>query len=151
VNPAGNLDVDVFRHIARGEAVELPNLGMETLHHVHAEDVARLFVAAMNHPSVANGESFHAVSPGALTTRGYAEAMYRWWGHEPRVRLAPWEEWKKTVAPTEAERTWDHIAHSPCCSMEKARRLLGFVPKHRSLAAVREAVTWLEHHDWKPG
>jgi len=26
----------------------------------------------------------------------------------------------------EAEATWDHIAHSPCCSIAKAQRLLEY-------------------------
>ena len=35
INPAGNLDPNVFTRLARGEEVTLPNIGMETLHHVH--------------------------------------------------------------------------------------------------------------------
>ena len=32
-----------FAQIARGETLVLPNLGMETVHHVHAADVAQAF------------------------------------------------------------------------------------------------------------
>jgi nucleoside-diphosphate-sugar epimerase len=39
--------------------------------------------------------------------------------------------------------TWDHIAHSPNCSIAKARTLLGYEPRYTSLQAVREAVDWL--------
>jgi len=39
--------------------------------------------------------------------------------------------------------TWDHIAHSPNCSIEKARKLLGYEPRYGSLDAVQESVTWL--------
>ena len=53
----------------------LPNLGMETVHHVHAEDVAQSFIKAINNRSTAVGESFHVVSPQALTLKGYATAM----------------------------------------------------------------------------
>ena len=39
--------------------------------------------------------------------------------------------------------TWDHIAHSPNCSIAKARSLLGYEPRYSSLQAVRESVDWL--------
>jgi hypothetical protein len=41
---------------------------------------------------------------------------------------------------------WDHIAHSPNCSMEKARELLGFIPAWESLDAVRQSVASLERN-----
>ena len=44
INPAGNLDPNIFTRLARGEEVTLPNIGMETLHHVHADDVAQSFL-----------------------------------------------------------------------------------------------------------
>jgi nucleoside-diphosphate-sugar epimerase len=50
-------------------------LGMETVHHVHADDVAALFMAALESRSTALGERFHAVAPTALTLRGYAESV----------------------------------------------------------------------------
>jgi nucleoside-diphosphate-sugar epimerase len=143
LNPEGHFDAEVFRRIWEGEEILLPNLGMETVHHVHAEDVARLFVASLDRWSASRGESFHAVSDGALSLRGYAEAMFRWCGHEPAIRYLPWEEWKREHSSEQAGMTWDHIAHSPSCSMEKARRLLDFSPRWSSLAAVQEAVSWL--------
>jgi nucleoside-diphosphate-sugar epimerase len=149
LNPEGHFDVEVFRRIAQGGEILLPNLGMETIHHVHAEDVARLFVAAMGRWSVSAGESFHAVSDAALSLRGYAEAMYRWFGHGSRVRYLGWEEWKRAHTEEQASATWDHIAHSPSCSMEKARRLLGFEPRWSSLDAVKEAVRWLAARDYR--
>ena len=74
INPAGNLDPDVFTR-SRGEEVTLPNLGMETLHHVHADDVAQSFVRAIANRSVSIGEAFHVVSarrayPARLRRKG---------------------------------------------------------------------------------
>ncbi|MFB3880166.1 MAG: NAD-dependent epimerase/dehydratase family protein [Armatimonadota bacterium] len=143
LNPQGNFSVEVFGQLARGEELTLPNLGLETVHHVHADDVAQVFVKAIANWSTAVGQSFHAVSPAALSLRGYAESVARWFGHEAKLRFLPWEEWRKTVSEEEAGSTWDHIAHSPNCSIEKGRRLLGYEPRYRSLEAVHEAVTWL--------
>ena len=143
INPAGNKDMTVFETIARGDELVLPNLGMETVHHVHADDVAQSFMQAIFYWRQAVGESFHVVSPGALTLRGFAEAMYRWFGHEPNLGYLGWEEWRKTVPPEHAAATWDHIAHSPNASIAKAQRLLNYQPRYTSLQAVFESVAWL--------
>ncbi len=143
LNPVGNFNLEVFAKLARGDEVALPNLGLETVHHVHADDVAQVFVKAMANWSTSVGESFHAVSPAALSLRGYAESVAGWFGREARLKFLPWHEWQKTVSEEDAEATWDHIAHSPNCSIAKPRRLLGYEPRYRSLEAVYEAVRWL--------
>ncbi len=146
LNPQGHFNPHVFERIARGEELPLPNLGQETVHHVHADDVAQLFMRALANWSTAVGQSFHAVSPAALSLRGYAEAVYAWFGQPARLRFLSWEEWKKTVSEEEASSTWDHIAHSPNCGIAKAQRLLGYQPRYTSLQAVYEAVDWLIEH-----
>jgi nucleoside-diphosphate-sugar epimerase len=143
LNPAGHFNPDTYATIARGELLTLPNLGLETVHHVHADDVAGVVMATIGHRQRSIGESFHAVSEHALSLHGYAEEMYRWFGHEPRLDFLPYAEWAAGRDPDEAAATWDHIAHSPCCSMDKARRSLDFRPRYSSLEAVQESVTWL--------
>jgi nucleoside-diphosphate-sugar epimerase len=143
LNPAGHFDNAVFQTIARGETLALPNFGMETVHHIHADDIAVLLMLAMDNWSVSVGEAFHAVSPGAVTLRGYAEAMYRWFGKEPALSFHSWEDWKAMQTPENAAATWEHIARSPNASIEKGRRLLGYAPRYTSLAAVQESVSWL--------
>ena len=68
INPAGNFSLKVFAGLARGEEVHLPNLGLECLHHVHADDVAQAFQKSLGRWSTSIGESFHIVSPAALTS-----------------------------------------------------------------------------------
>jgi nucleoside-diphosphate-sugar epimerase len=143
LNPAGHFDPTVFDRLAKGEELALPNLGLETVHHVHADDVAQSFYQAMINRSTAIGESFHVVSPAALTLRGYAEEVAAWFGRKAVLRFLPWEEWKQTVANEDAAATWDHIAHSPNCSIGKARRLIEYHPRYSSLEAVKESVDWL--------
>ena len=143
LNPAGHFNPDVFSTIAQGKPLTLPNFGLETVHHVHADDVAQVIIGTMNNRSAANGESFHAVSSGALTLRHYAEAMYRWFGKEPDLSFAPFDTWAAGQDEAEAKSTWEHIARSPNCSIDKAKRLLGYQPRYTSLEAVQEAVAWL--------
>lgn len=143
LNPAANFNPAVYEQIGRGEELTLPNFGLETIHHVHARDVAQLFLLAITNWSTSVGENFHAVSPAAITLRGYAEAMYRWFGHEPKLKFLGWEQWKTTVSERDAESTLDHIARSPNASIDKARRLLGYQPAYSSLQAIQESVRWL--------
>lgn len=148
INPAGNMDLQVFEKLAHGQQVTLPNLGMETLHHVHADDVAQVFMQAIRHRSMSLGESFHAVSPAALTLRGYAEAVATWFGREANLSFMPFDQWKQDISDRDARLTHDHIAHSPNCSIDKAR-LLGYEPRYSSLQAIQEALTCSEQrYSW---
>ena len=143
LNPAGHFNPEVFKTLAEGRELLLPNLGMETVHHVHADDLAQAFIKAIDNRNRALGESFHIVSEQALTLRGYATAMAAWYGKEANLRFLPWDQWKKTLSEEEANATWDHIAHSPNCSIEKAKRLLDYSPRYSSLQAVQESVSQL--------
>lgn len=143
LNPAGHFNTEVFAQIRRGEELVLPNFGLETVHHVHAEDVAQMAFRAITKRDAAIGQAFNTVSAQALNLRGYAEAMFEWFGHQPRIRYAPYQEWKLGVAEGDAQATWEHIARSPAHSIEKARTRLGYEPKWSSLDAVKQSVTWL--------
>jgi nucleoside-diphosphate-sugar epimerase len=46
------------------------------------------------------------------------------------------------------DKTLCRIAHSPTCSIEKARRLIGYEPRYGSLDAVFESIGWLAEHGW---
>ncbi|MBA3943272.1 MAG: NAD(P)-dependent oxidoreductase [Herpetosiphonaceae bacterium] len=147
LNPAGHFNPQVFARLTRGEELVLPHFGLETVHHVHAADVAQAFMQALTHWSSACGESFHVVSSQALTLRGYAEAVAAWFGQEAHVHFTEWADWRTTVSEEEATATWDHIAHSPNCSIAKAQRLLEYRPRYTSLQAVEESLQWLIDHD----
>ena len=150
INPAGHLNPEVFIKLAKGEEVILPNLGMETVHHVHAEDVAQAFERAIENPEKAIGESFHVVSEQALTLRGFAMAVAGWFKKEANLKFLPFDQWKETVSERDAELTWDHITHSPNGSIEKARRLIGYHPKYSSLEAVKAAVKYHFDKEYLP-
>jgi nucleoside-diphosphate-sugar epimerase len=143
INPQGNVNLEVFAKLKRGDELVLPHFGMETLHHVHASDVAQSFIKAMQHWSTSTGESFHAVSPAALTLRGYAEAVAAYFGQEAKLKFVSWDEFRAIVGEDDARATHDHIAHSPNASIDKARRLIDYQPRYTSLQAIYEALDWL--------
>lgn len=146
LNPIGNCNPNVFTRLVLGEELALPTLGMETLHHVHADDVAQAFEKALDHWNTVIGEDFHVVSEAALTLRGYAEAVASWFEKEVRLKEQAGDEWKADLSEEEVRISWDHLLHSPNCCIQKARHCMGYHPRYSSLQAIYEAVQWLIEH-----
>ena len=144
LNPQANFNPDVYRKLACGEKVIIPDEGQALLHHVHGDDVAQLFLQAILHWNTAYGESFHAVSPSALTLRGYAESVAGWFGQTTNLEFLPFNEWQKTVDTEDANSTKAHLDHNPnCYSITKAQRLLNYQPRYTSLQAIQGSINWL--------
>lgn len=142
ITPAGNLDLDVWRRLAVGEPLALPDLGLGVLHHVHADDVAQAFERALARPA-AIGSSFHVVSEQAMTLRGLAAGVAGWFGREPVIDLVDWAEFERRVGAEHAEATREHVARSIAASIDRARDVLGYRPRYSSLDAVHESLRWL--------
>ena len=141
ISPLGYGDDSVFQTIADGKEIKLPNLGMETLHPVHAEDVAQMFVDAMNNRTQALGQNFHAVSQDSLTLYGYAMAMYRYFGQEPKIDFLPWNKWRDYVgSERQANIAYYHLARSGYYSIENARKLIGYAPRYTATQVVEASV-----------
>ena len=81
------------------------------------------------------GEYFGGPSGGDFFKRKPA-----FFGHAPRLEFLPYAEWANGVAAEDAQATWEHITRSPCHSIDKGRRLIGYAPRYTSLQAVQEAV-----------
>jgi len=143
INPQANANPNVFSLIARGDKLVLPNLGLEMLHHVHADDVAQWIICAIQNREESIGEVFNTVSAQALTLRGYAEAMYNWFEQKPRLSFAPFDQWKLSLEKSDAQSSWGHIMRSSCVSIEKSRQRLGYSPRFSSLEAIQQSVTAL--------
>src|SRR5215207_9496913 len=142
ITPAGNLDLDVWRRLAAGEPLPLPGLGLGVLHHVHGDDVAQAFELALSRPA-AIGSSFHVVSEQAMTLRGLAAGVAAWFGREPVIELVDWAEFERRVGAEHAETSREHVARSIAASIDRARELIGYRPRHSSLGALHESLRWL--------
>ena len=143
INPIGNLDRQVFEHLASGDLVVLPDDGLARLQHVHADDVASAFELAIEQPDKSISESFHVAAREPVTMRSYAETVASWSGREAKLAFLPWDEWQKTKSERDAEITLDHMVHSPCASIAKAERILGFNPRYTAVEAVRDALSYI--------
>jgi len=142
ITPAGNLDPDVWRRLATGEALALPDLGLGVLHHVHADDVAQAFERALTRPE-AIGASFHVVAAQAMTLRGLAAGVAGWFGREAVLDLVDWPEFERRAGAGHAAATRAHVERSIAASIDRARAVLGYAPRSTSLDALREALRWL--------
>ncbi|MCW2810723.1 MAG: NAD-dependent epimerase/dehydratase [Friedmanniella sp.] len=147
IGPLGSLDPAVWRTLSAGEPLDVPGLGTELLHHVHAEDVAHAFEAAVAHPDSAAGEDFNIVAPTALTVRGFAQVAAGWFGQEAHLRHVTWDEFRAGTSDEIAESSWAHLMRSHYASIEKARARLGYAPQYEPEEAVLESVRWLIGHD----
>jgi nucleoside-diphosphate-sugar epimerase len=142
ITPAGNLDPAVWTSLATGGPLALPDHGLGVLHHVHADDVAQAFERALTRPA-AVGASFHVVAEQAMTLRGLATGVARWFGREPVLDFVDWAEFDRRVGPEHAEATRQHTFRSITASITRARQVLGYAPRFTSLDALYEALTWL--------
>ena len=141
INPWGNTTLSVIQKIANGEQIFLPNLGMETLHHIHAEDVARMFFLAVTHREKSLGQAFHAVAESSITLYGYARLLFEFFGKEERIGFLPWDKWREHVGDEEQCRlAYLHLARSGTFSIENAKERLEFSPKHTNVETIRIAV-----------
>jgi nucleoside-diphosphate-sugar epimerase len=139
ITPAGNLDLDVWRRLATGEPLALPELGLGVLHHVHADDVAQAFALALQRPA-AIGSSFHVVAEQAMTLRGLAAGVAGWFGREPVIELVEWAEFARRVGTDHAGVTREHVARGIAASIDRARDVLGYRPRYTALDALRESL-----------
>ncbi len=146
IGPLGNLDPTVWRTLSAGEPLATPGIGTESMHHVHADDVAQAFVAAIDHREAAAGEDFNIVAPSALTLRGYARLAAAWFDREADLRPVSWEEFRHRTEPDAAEASWEHLIRNHYCSIDKARRLIGYAPRYEPDQAILESVRWLIDH-----
>jgi len=139
ITPAGNLDLAVWRRLALGEPLALPDLGLGVLHHVHADDVAQAFELALGRPA-AIGSSFHVVSEQAMTLRGLASGVAGWFGRDAQIELVDWAEFERRAGADHAAATREHVGRSVAASIQRAREVLGYRPRFSALDALRESL-----------
>jgi nucleoside-diphosphate-sugar epimerase len=146
IGPLGNLDPTVWHKLSAGTPIDIPGIGAEFMHHVHADDVAQAFEAAIVRRDAAAGEAFSVVAPSALNVRGYAEIAASWFGRTAELRPVTWDEFRRGTTAEAAEASWEHLVRNHYFSIDKARALLGYTPRYEPDEAILESVRWLIHH-----
>lgn len=146
IGPLGSLDASVWKKLSAGDPIDVPGIGAELMHHVHADDVAQAFEGAVAHRDAAAGEAFNVVASSALNVRGYAEIAASWFGQTAVLRSVTWDEFRRSTEAEYAQSSWDHLVRSHYCSIEKGRRLIGYTPQYEPEDAVLESIRWLIAH-----
>lgn len=141
VDPSGALaGTDIYRRLATGQEVLLPERGSTPLHHVHGDDVAQLFELAIARPADAVGQVFSAVAPYALTMKGCCHAVASLFGVEPNLVSCTLDELRDHPSYNCIK---GHVEESVVASCEKATRLLGFRPRYTTEEIYAECVEHL--------
>ena len=144
IDPQGTRDgVGVYRKLAAGEPVQLPDLGLATLHHVHADDVAQLFERAMIRREQSVGEMFSAVAPYAMSLRGCCYCVAQMFNREANLEFVALEALRGSMGEQAFATTKTHVEHSPCSSIKKGQRLLGYEPRYTTEQIYAECVEHL--------
>ncbi|MGV8858550.1 NAD-dependent epimerase/dehydratase family protein [Rhodoglobus sp.] len=143
INPQGHGGLEVWETLAAGEPVALPNFGLETLHHVHASDVAQVFQLAVERETAPAFDVFNAVAARASNLRGLAAAISQRFGHDVTYDFLPFESFRERVTPKQASTSFEHITRSHVMSIERAQTELGYRPRFTSEEAVASSVGWL--------
>jgi nucleoside-diphosphate-sugar epimerase len=146
IGPLGNIDPTVWHRLSAGQPIDVPGIGAEFMHHVHADDVAQAFEAAVAHRDAAAGEDFSVVAPSALNVRGFAQIGASWFGRTAALRTVTWDEFRAATDADAAQVSWEHLVRNHYFSIDKARTRLGYAPRYEPEAAVLESVRWLIDH-----
>jgi nucleoside-diphosphate-sugar epimerase len=142
----GNSDPATWTALSAGRTLRVPGSGAESMHHVHADDVAQVFELAVARRDQAAGQDFHAVAPHALTVHGYATIAAGWFGQTARLEPVTWEEFRALTTSELAESSWGHLRRNHVLSIEKSCDLLGYAPAWEPEDAILESVRWLIEH-----
>ena len=118
-------------------------MGLDTIHHVHADDLGQLFEATLTHRHASLGESFNGVSARALSLLGCCEFVAHLFGREPNLAFADDAGMTQAMGAEAWGITREHITHSPCCSIEQGQRLLGYAPRFTTEEIYVESIEYL--------
>jgi len=115
--------------LAEGVRVQVPHfVSEETCHYVDSRDVARMFLVAAQHPG-AVGEVFNCVGPKPTCGDELRDIVQR---VQPGIQVDFGFPWSMAQG--------GQIAFS----MEKAKRLMGFVPQYSMADSIQAIKAWID-------
>ena len=133
VGPAGKGGGRSWREFAKslseGKKVQIPHFSAEEMcHYVDIRDVARMFIAAAEHPK-AIGETFNCVGPGAVRGYEFADIVKRLY---PSIEVEYGFPWSMAQG------------EEICFSRNKAKELIGFEPMYSLEDTIKSIKDWID-------
>jgi len=151
VGGPGNVPIDIwgnrkpafFQRIIDGQVISIPNDGRGLLQIVHADDMARSFVLALDRPEVAG--DFNISCSYAITLNRYAEILGEALGRAPVVEHVPMEELIRLYGDTGKLSVGGllFLCEHMCFDLRRAREQLGYVAQFEPEDSVPETVQWM--------
>ena len=132
---------DFIKDILDEKTLDLPNDGQALLQPIHVEDLASSFVLALAHPA-SKGQVYNICLSHAVHLTKYIELNAAAFGREAHFNFMPVEEILEKYRPTIHEMGLRFLACDMCFSIEKARKQLGYNPKHTPEDAIQETAIW---------
>ena len=139
----GGRDPEYFQRIIDGQPVEIPNTGETLLQIVHADDMARSFVLALDRPEVTG--DFNISASYAITLNRYVELLGDALGRVPIIEHLPMEDlWARYQDTGKVSRGGLlFLCQHMCFDLRKAREQLGYVAQFEPEASVPQTVQWM--------
>ena len=99
--------------------------------------------SAMIRRESALGESFSAVTAYAMSLVELCEFVASLFGQTAKLEFVDHERMAEIIGEAAWAATAEHITHSPCCSIEKCQRLLGYEPRYTTEQIFVECLEYL--------
>lgn len=138
----GDRSLDLHKALAAGEKVYLPDGVEPMIGPCDAEDIAQLFLLAIENRDKAAGEIFNVGSAYALTGTAFVQAYADIYGVEIPVEKVSWEKYITEINPDKV--AWWHFYAPMVPDISKAKELLGFKPQYTPEQTLRRAVDWMK-------
>jgi nucleoside-diphosphate-sugar epimerase len=138
----GGRSVMAHRAMSAGETVTLPDGAECLIAPCDAEDIATLFLLALENKEKSAGEIFNVGSGNAMTVSAFIDTYARIYGVTLPIKRVSWEEYKTTINPDMG--AWWHFYAHMCPDISKAERVLGYKAKYTSEQAMARAVQWMK-------
>ena len=133
----GGRRADFIPDILAGKTLDLPDNGLALLQPVHVDDLAHAFLLAAG-TRVSISQRYNICLSHAVTLNRYMELNGEGVGCPVKINHMPLEEMVKKYQG-EVNETWlRFFATHMCFTIAKARRDLGYEPRHTPEATIRE-------------
>ncbi len=127
--------------LEKGTTVYLPDGPEALISPCDAEDLAAIFMLAIENREKAAGELFNGGSEYAILASDFIKAYAEIYGSEIKIERMPWAEFIEKVIPNKGD-WWHYYAHM-APDITKAKTLLGYKPKYTPEETMRRAVEWM--------
>jgi nucleoside-diphosphate-sugar epimerase len=138
---SGGRSLQVHQAHRRGETVILPAPGTNLIGPCDAEDVARGFLCAIQHPEQAAGEIFNVGSAYALTSERFVGAYAELYGTSIPIDYVSPEVYAREVSPELGSNF--HFLEHMCPDITKVSTRLSYHPLYTPEQTLERAVRWM--------